>query len=98
MTDHKGEYKVPGGKLVVARYRLADNRLAQLQLSGDFFLYPDECLELMTAALENSAWDEPDDIWLTRLKAALPPEATLLGVDPAGIVTAIRRGVQRDSQ
>ncbi len=33
-----GEYKVPGGKLVVADVEVRDGRLADVRISGDFFL------------------------------------------------------------
>ena len=41
---HHGEYKVPGGKLVVADFDVVDGVLAHVSLSGDFFLEPDEAL------------------------------------------------------
>ena len=31
-----GEYKVPGGKLVVADVEVRDGRLADVRISGDF--------------------------------------------------------------
>ena len=33
-----GEYKVPGGKLVVVDLEIADDRIARFRLAGDFFL------------------------------------------------------------
>ena len=47
----RGEYKVPGGKLVAVDVEVADGRLEQVRLSGDFFLEPDEALEDINAAL-----------------------------------------------
>ncbi|CAO1669803.1 hypothetical protein NYA28ABAC_03836 [Salinicola sp. NYA28a] len=35
-----GEYKVPGGKLLVADVTVRDGRLASVQLSGDFSSSP----------------------------------------------------------
>jgi lipoate-protein ligase A len=46
-----GEYKVPGGKLVAVDLSVADGRLAEVQVSGDFFLDPDEALPLIDRAL-----------------------------------------------
>ncbi|MEP6842645.1 MAG: lipoate--protein ligase family protein, partial [Pseudolysinimonas sp.] len=37
-----GEFKVPGGKLVVVDLEVVDNRIADFRLAGDFFLEPDE--------------------------------------------------------
>ena len=46
-----GEYKVPGGKLVVVDLDIVAGRLAGVRLSGDFFLEPDDALEAINAAL-----------------------------------------------
>ena len=46
-----GEYKVPGGKLVVVDLELEGGRIAQVQVSGDFFLEPDTALEAINAAV-----------------------------------------------
>jgi lipoate-protein ligase A len=48
---HHGEYKVPGGKLVVADFDVVDGVLANVSLSGDFFLEPDEALPEINRAL-----------------------------------------------
>ena len=37
----RGEYKVPGGKLVAVDVEEADGRLSRVAISGDFFLEPD---------------------------------------------------------
>ena len=39
-----GEFKVPGGKLVVVDLEVVDGRIADFRLAGDFFLEPDEAL------------------------------------------------------
>ena len=46
-----GEYRPPGGKLVGADVEVADGRLAGVQISGDFFLKPNDALERLNAAL-----------------------------------------------
>ncbi|MFP5368965.1 MAG: lipoate--protein ligase family protein, partial [Actinomycetes bacterium] len=46
-----GEYKVPGGKLVVVDLDVMDGRLANVSVSGDFFLEPDEALLGINGAL-----------------------------------------------
>ena len=39
------EYKVPGGKLLCAKVEVENDRIAWLQISGDFFLLPETDLE-----------------------------------------------------
>jgi lipoate-protein ligase A len=87
-----GEYKQPGGKLVVVDLVLTDGRMRQVQLSGDFFLAPDEALGWLTSALEGQPADlAPEHLAATLAMAAAGAE--LLGVSPAGIATAVRRAV-----
>ena len=45
MSTRHGEYKVPGGKLVVVDLQEHDGRLAHVQVAGDFFLEPDSALD-----------------------------------------------------
>ena len=42
MVSMHGEYKVPDGKLVVIDCDVKEGVLTNVQLSGDFFLEPDE--------------------------------------------------------
>jgi hypothetical protein len=37
---YKGAYKTPGGKLVGVRFALGDGTLREVEVHGDFFLYP----------------------------------------------------------
>ena len=46
-----GEYKVPGGKLVVVDLDVVDGLIQNFQLAGDFFLEPDSALEAINRAV-----------------------------------------------
>jgi lipoate---protein ligase len=88
-----GEYKVPGGKLVVADLEIVERRIRNLTLSGDFFLEPDTALEAMRAALDGL----PEDV--TREELALRAQeavvgAELLGITPEGVAVAVRRAIE----
>lgn len=87
-----GEYKEPGGKLIVADLAVADGRLHDVQLSGDFFLDPDETLGHMVAAVEGMPAEMPAGELAARLRAATAG-AVLLGVTPEGVAIAVRRAV-----
>lgn len=87
-----GEYKVPGGKLVVVDLDISDARLTNVQLSGDFFLVPDDALGWMAAALEG----QPATIGEAELAACVhtaAADAELLGITPVGVAIAVRRAV-----
>lgn len=45
-----GEYKIPGGKLVVVDVEAEGGVLRQVRVAGDFFLEPDEALEAVNHA------------------------------------------------
>ncbi|HKS68945.1 MAG TPA: hypothetical protein VJQ45_00895 [Ktedonobacterales bacterium] len=90
-----GEYKVPGGKLVVADLTVARGQLCDVEISGDFFLDPDETLERMVAAVEGAPVEASVDELAARLRTATEGEgAVLLGVTPEGVAIAIRRAVE----
>ena len=57
-----GEYKMPGGKLVVVDLEVRDGRLAAVQVSGDSEGLPDRA---RLDALEAADRPEPSDNLLT---------------------------------
>jgi lipoate-protein ligase A len=90
-----GEYKVPGGKLVVVDLDVVDGKLANFHLAGDFFLEPDTALEAIDRAVNGlSAESSAADI-AAAVKGALPAGAILLGFSPEGVAVAIRRSLAR---
>jgi lipoate-protein ligase A len=88
-----GEYKTPGGKLVVVDFDVIEGRLRNVQVSGDFFLYPEEELETLTTALEGVDADLDDESFAERIRMDLHPDTELLGTSPEAIATAVRRGL-----
>jgi lipoate-protein ligase A len=97
MTVH-GEYKVPGGKLVVVDLEVDDGELRDVQVSGDFFLEPDDALERMNAALTGLP-AIMDTVRITeRLEAALGPGVTMLGFSAHAVAVAVRRALAHASE
>lgn len=88
-----GEYKTPGGKLVIVDFDVIDGRLRNVEISGDFFLYPEEEFAALTDALEGVDADLDDESFAERIRMDLHPDTTLLGTSPEGIATAVRRGL-----
>jgi lipoate-protein ligase A len=87
-----GEYKIPGGKLVVVDLEVIDQRLANVQVSGDFFLEPDEALLALNAGLEGLAVDSTEQMIAERVAEALAG-AELLGITAEGVAVAVRRAI-----
>lgn len=90
-----GEYKVPGGKLVVVDLDVVDGRLADFQLAGDFFLEPDHALTLINDAVNGLPDDSDAASIAAAIRHALPEGALLLGFSPEAIAVAIRRSLAR---
>ena len=88
-----GEYKVPGGKLVVVDLAINEGRLAQVQVSGDFFIEPDTALEQINQALEGLAADSSEQAISAAITAALQPRVQLYGITAEGVAVAVRRAL-----
>jgi lipoate-protein ligase A len=88
-----GEYKMPGGKLIVADLVLRDDRLAQVRISGDFFLEPDTALPAIDRALEGLPAAAGTDALAEAVRGALPPDTMLYGISPEAVAEAVRRAL-----
>ncbi|WP_394160684.1 lipoyl protein ligase domain-containing protein [Galactobacter valiniphilus] len=90
---HHGEYKVPGGKLVVADLTVADGVIASASINGDFFLEPDEALEDIDAALVGLAVGTSHEDLAAAVTAQLRSNAVMFGFDARAVATAVRRAL-----
>ncbi len=98
----RGEYKVPGGKLVAVDVDAVGGVLRNVRVSGDFFLEPDEALDVIDRALTGL----PDgtstrDIASTvdeALRAAvaggsISGPVAMVGFDAWAVAVAVRRAL-----
>ena len=92
-----GEYKMPGGKLVVIDLEVHDGRLAGVQLSGDFFLEPDDALNTINHALSGQPAAAEQTEIAAAIQAALGPEVTMYGISPEAIAVAVHRALRGES-
>jgi len=88
-----GEYKVPGGKLVVVDLEVEDGRIAQFRLAGDFFLEPDTALDAINAAVNGLPVETDASAIAAVVRGALPEGAQLLGFTPEAVGTTVRRAL-----
>lgn len=88
-----GEYKVPGGKLVVVDLEIEDDRIARFRLAGDFFLEPDSALDDINAAVNGLPVESDATAIAAAVRGALPDGAQLLGFTPEAVGTAVRRAL-----
>jgi hypothetical protein len=87
------EYKVPAGKLVVVDLDVAQGRLAQVRISGDFFLEPPEALDLINQAVTGLAADTSELGIQQALQKALPANVEMFGFSAADVAVVIRRAL-----
>ncbi|WP_374008696.1 biotin/lipoate A/B protein ligase family protein [Leifsonia sp. LS-T14] len=90
-----GEYKVPGGKLVVVDLEVVDGAISDFQLAGDFFLEPDTALEAINAAVNGLPAEADAKTIAAAVKDALPQGASLLGFSPEAVAVTVRRALAK---
>ncbi|WP_111720961.1 biotin/lipoate A/B protein ligase family protein [Homoserinimonas sp. OAct 916] len=90
-----GEYKVPGGKLVVVDLEVADSLITGFRLAGDFFLEPDEALGAIDQAVNGLPASSDAATIVAAIKEALPADAVLLGFTAESVAIAIRRALSQ---
>ena len=88
-----GEYKVPGGKLVVVDLDVADDHIARAQVSGDFFLDPDSALEAIDRAVCGLPADANEALIAAAIHVTLGPEVSMHGFDADAVAIAVRRAI-----
>ncbi|ART79418.1 lipoate--protein ligase family protein [Oceanisphaera avium] len=88
-----GEYKVLGGKLVVADIELVQDVMTHVSISGDFFLEPDCALAQINNALVGQSGQASHHTLTQVILSALDDEVMMFGVSAKAIATAVRRAL-----
>lgn len=88
-----GEYKVPGGKLVVADLDVADGQLAGVRISGDFFLEPDTALDMINQALCGLPAGSSEAVLTAAVEDALGSDVSMYGITAEAVAVVVRRAV-----
>jgi lipoate-protein ligase A len=87
------EYKVPGGKLVVVDLEVDSQRITSVQVAGDFFLEPDDALEVINQAIVGLSVSSSAEAIGDAVRAALPDDVVMMGFSPEAIGTVVRRAI-----
>lgn len=88
-----GEYKTSGGKLVIADFQVIADKLANVSISGDFFLEPPEALEAIDQALEGMPATSDEAELTGAVAEALSDDVAMVGFSPEAVASAVRRGL-----
>lgn len=89
----RGEYKVPGGKLVAVDVEVAEGKLKTVSLSGDFFLEPDSALEDIDRALTGMPETASVADLTSAITAMLDDSVAMIGFTPEAVGIAVRRAL-----
>lgn len=87
------EYKVPGGKLVVADLDVLGGHLAGVRISGDFFLEPDTALNAINEALCGLPANASEATLTRAVEAALDDDVSMYGLTPEAVAVVVRRAI-----
>ena len=90
---HHGEFKVSGGKLVVADLTTDGTAITAVSINGDFFLEPDEALDQINDALRGMPTDAPHASIAQKVRDAVGPQTVMFGFSPEAVATAVRRAL-----
>ncbi|TSB19835.1 lipoate--protein ligase family protein [Streptomyces benahoarensis] len=93
-----GEYKVPGGKLVVVDLDVEGGVLRHVRVAGDFFLEPDEAIGAIDNALEGAPATTDAAGLAARITAALPKDTVMFGLTAEGVAIAVRRALAQATE
>ena len=88
----RGEFKTPGGKLIAVEFDIASGNLHDVVVTGDFFLYPEEALPLLSGALEDQPATLPESEYAARVQSAIA-DVELLGASPEALACAVMRAI-----
>ena len=88
MELHEVDYKVPNGKLIRLQAEIDSNKIKEIKINGDFFLYPEEKI----AELEQALIGKPlEEVTLQPLVSESLSGCEMVGISPEEIVTALLR-------
>lgn len=83
-------YKVPQGKLlkISLEYNKKNNVIKNIWITGDFFAYPEEAIELMETKLRNTILDQGQ--LLEKIRSIITEyHIQFIGVDAEGLTKGI---------
>jgi len=74
----EASYKIPGGKLVKVKLSVISEKIDQVRVMGDFFLHPEETIQVIEESLIGCKQDE-NSIRILIEQILKNSEATLIG-------------------
>ncbi len=83
----KSIYKIPGGKIIKVSLEEEQGKINKVEISGDFFLYPEESIIILEKSLEGVCLDNAKEKIDEVIKNN---KLQLFGLSAEGIVQALK--------
>ncbi|MGQ9542578.1 MAG: lipoate protein ligase C-terminal domain-containing protein [Candidatus Bathyarchaeia archaeon] len=88
----RSEIKVPGGKLLRVKCTVDMNIISNIQITGDFFIHPEETIQSLEDELTGVAAEE-DTVRRKILEFFRRVECVLIGAGPDDFATAVSMAI-----
>lgn len=89
------QIKVPGGKLLQVRLEQEGGTIVEMEISGDFFLYPEEKLTDLENGLKGWWVNEDEKQLSARIEVLVVGNGiTLVGFEPKDLARVIREALK----
>ncbi|MBI0584024.1 MAG: hypothetical protein ISF22_07330 [Methanomassiliicoccus sp.] len=87
--------KVPGGKLLRVRLRIDGGTVVGAEISGDFFLHPEESISVLEGVLVGMPTDVSESDLASAIEAALRNEGiVVIGFGPQDLAAVAREAMR----
>ncbi len=89
----KAEFKIPGGKLVKVTIDVEESKIADIMITGDFFMHPEEEIDNLESHLKGISTDENNvkqainDFFRTK-------NVELIGAKPEDLLYVIMKAIK----
>ncbi len=88
------KYKVPGGKLISVSVRYSKS-IERVQLCGDFFMHPEECVFEIEDALAGLPANSDEGLIAAAVRQCTEDnKVEMIGIDPMAIAHAVKMAMQ----
>jgi lipoate-protein ligase A len=94
LKEGRAKLKVPGGKLLTVKIRY-DDMISEIQIVGDFFIFPEDALPKIEGALVGMRADEDANVFSKNISdVAAHNGIELIGITPDAIAQAMKMAIK----
>ncbi len=88
----EGKFILKKGKLIKVHAVFEDSTIKRIKITGDFFIYPEEIIENLEKALENTSVDEA----YSKIRESMQ-KCEYIGIDPDSLYEAVKNAWMKRS-